>query len=68
MATNPEVDHYVRQHYGFTVKSCWIAHVKELNGILVPPAWNRAGKERQVPCPPAKRAPIESALRHFGMI
>jgi len=50
------------------VKDCYIAHVKELNGIPVPRAWNRQGDERLVKCPPSKKAPIEKALRHFGVL
>lgn len=28
-ATNKEIEDYVKKKYGFTVKTCWIAHVKE---------------------------------------
>ena len=68
MATYEEIDGYVRRHSGFAPKSCWIAHVKELNGLPVSRAWNRAGRGRVVPCPPDKRRAIEQAFRHFGMI
>lgn len=60
-----DISEYVRRHFGFVPKGCWIAHVKELNGFDVPWAPNRAGKRRQVPCPPDKRPAIERAFRHF---
>jgi hypothetical protein len=68
MATYPEIDRYVRRTAGFSVKPCWIADVKELNGLPVRRAWNRARHERQVPCPPDKRPAIERAFQHFGII
>lgn len=55
-------------NHGFAPKPCWIAHCKELNGIPVRRVWNRAGDERQVPCPPGKRQAIEDAFRHFGLL
>jgi hypothetical protein len=42
MATIEEIQDYVRTRYGFVPKSCWIADVKEQNGLPVRPAWNRA--------------------------
>ena len=35
MATYRQIQEYVKQEYGCTVKTCWIAHVKELNGLEV---------------------------------
>jgi len=68
MATYDEIIRRVRQQDGFVPKTCWIAHVKELNNIPVGRAWNRAGRGRMVPCPDDKRSAIERAFRHFGMI
>jgi hypothetical protein len=68
MASYAEVQEYVQQRHGFVPKTCWIAHVKELNGLPVQRAWNRAGRGRVVPCPPEKRRPIEDAFRHFRMM
>jgi hypothetical protein len=68
MATYDEIVERVRQRDGFVPKTCWIAHVKELNGLPVGRAWNRAGHSRVVPCPNDKRPAIERAFRHFGMI
>lgn len=68
MATYKQIQLYVRQKYGFTPKTCWIAHVKELSGLPVQPAPNRQGEERVEPCPPEKRAAIRDAMRHYGML
>jgi hypothetical protein len=67
MATYEEIQDYVRERHGYTPKTCWIAHVKELNGLVVRKAPNRAGA-RVYPCPPAHQAEITEALRHFGML
>ena len=68
MATYPEIQSWVKAKYGFVPKDCWIAHCKELAGIPVRRAPNRIGEGRAVPCPEAKRHPIERAFRHFKMI
>lgn len=68
MATYLEITQWVKRHYGFHPKSCWIAHCKELNGLRTERAWNRRNESREVPCPHSKRVAIESAFRHFAMI
>lgn len=69
MATYREIQEYVRDKYGHCVKTCWIAHVKELNGLPLRAAHNRKSADsREVPCPDEKRPEIEDAMRHFGMI
>ncbi len=68
MATYKEIQKYVKQRFGFEPKTCWVAHVKELNGLRTRPVWNRAGRNREIPCPPEKRPAIGAALRHFGLI
>ncbi|MBC8492748.1 MAG: hypothetical protein H8D43_03100 [Chloroflexi bacterium] len=69
MATYKQIQDYVKERHGCTVKTCWIAHVKELNGLKLHRAPNReAGDKRKNPCPPSKRLLIEEAMRHYGMI
>jgi len=68
MGTYDDIAKYVEGHHRFVPKSCWIAHVKELNDLPVRRAWNRSGRGRQVPCPPEKWVAIEQAFRHFGLI
>ncbi len=68
VATYPQILEYVRARYGRSVKTCWIAHVKELNGLPVGRAPNRtAGNTRPNPCPDWARPIIEEAMQHFGM-
>lgn len=68
MATYKRIQDWVKQNYGFTPKTCWIAHVKEMSGLPVRKAPNRRDAERVYLCPPEKVEPIRAALRHFGMI
>lgn len=67
-ATYKEIQEWVKQHYGFVPKTCWIAHVKKLSGLTMRKAPNRKGEERVYPCPTEKIEPIRTALRHFGMV
>ena len=63
------VQQKVKEEAGFIPKTCWIAHVLELNGKRLRPAHNRKDQNtRQVPCPPGKRMPIERALRELKRI
>ena len=63
MVTYREIENYIKDNYnGMYVKSCWIAHVKEMNGIA------NANDERSNPCPNDKVEVIEDAFRNFGMI
>lgn len=69
MATYKEISNYVHEKFGYTPKTCWIAHVKELCGVPISPAPNRISPtERARPCPEEKRPQIEAALRNFGII
>lgn len=67
MATYAEIEAWVKKNYGWTPKTCWIAHCKELNSLPVRRSHKRKG-ERMVPCPEGKRVAIGAAFRHFGMI
>lgn len=69
MTTYRQIQEYVKQQYHCTVKTCWIAHIKELNGLEVRVAPNRISKQvRKHPCPDDKRVLIEKALKHFGVL
>jgi hypothetical protein len=65
MATYRDIQIFVRHRYGVVAQSCWIAHVKELNGL---PLKRRCANERVKPCPPQWRAAIEEAIRYFGWL
>ena len=69
LATYKQIQEYVKRKYDFVPKSCWIAHVKEMNELKPRVSARRYDpKKRQVPCPQNKVKPIEDAMRHFGMI
>jgi hypothetical protein len=63
-----EIQAYVRARHGFTPKTGWIAHVKEMNGLSLRPTHNRGTDARVTACPPERQPAIEEALRHFGMV
>ncbi len=69
MATYREIQADVRKRHGFTVKTCWIAHVKELNGLKPRIAPNRRSvTTREEPCPPEMRSVIEGSMQRLGML
>ncbi len=68
MATYKEIQNWVREHYGWTPKTCWIAHCKELYGLERRDAPNRHGNARKHPCPSRKQNSIGRAFRYFKML
>ena len=51
LATYVEIQDRVRLRYGMMVKTCWIADVKELNGLPLCTAWDsRSLERRENPC------------------
>ena len=64
--TYKQIQKEVMDRFDINIETCWIAHVKELNGIPVRRAWNRQGKERKNPCPDAIRPFIEKVMRGQG--
>jgi hypothetical protein len=69
MATYGEIIDRVRQPDGFVAQTCWIAEVKASHGLTRGEAPNRISSRTKVkPCPPHRRAAIERALVHFGMV
>lgn len=69
MATYRQIQNDIRARYGTVVKTCWIAHVKELNGLPRRTASNRRSRNvREVLCPVSMRPAIEESFRRFGMI
>ena len=67
MATYKQIQGYVKHKYGYTPKTCWIAHAKELSGLLVKRSHRRSG-ERVYPCPADKLGDIQDAFRYFRMM
>lgn len=68
MATYKAVQEDVRKRHGRAVKTCWIAHVKELNGLSPRIAPNRVSADRKFPCPDDVRPLIEDSMRRLGML
>jgi len=69
MATYKDIQNWIKENYGFVVKTCWIAHVKEICGLPVGTVPNRRNKTKRInPCPPNKVIPITQALKFLGMI
>lgn len=69
MATYKDVQDDIKRRHGRTVKTCWIAHVKELTGLQPRKAANRiSAAKRKVPCPPEFRPIIESSMRRLGLL
>ncbi len=58
---------WIELKYGIVVKTCYIAHVKELCGIQTRNVWNRCG-DRIYTCPEDYVHMIKDAFRHFGLI
>jgi len=69
MASYKDIRQYVKEHYNKNVKTCWIAHVKEIVGLKPSIAPNRISPEfRKCPCPDLYIEKIKEALKHFNMI
>lgn len=66
-ATYLEIQKYVKTKYGKVVKSCWIAHAKEICGLNPTKSHRRIGA-RVYPCPDEKLVWIKDAFKHFKMI
>jgi hypothetical protein len=69
MATYKDIQGYVKNKYGISVKTCWIAHAKEILGLYPKIASNRYDRNsRTNPCPAEKLPLITNAFKYFGMI
>ena len=69
MATYAKIQKYVKERFSYSVKTCWIADMKEQCGIPVRKANNRTySDKRENPCPDDKKPAIIEAFKHFGML
>ena len=69
MATYYQIQEYIKKKYGYSVKTCWIADVKEQCGLNPRIAPNREViSKRKHPCPDEKIKSIKDAFKEFGMI
>jgi hypothetical protein len=65
--TYSDIQKYVKNKYGKVVKTCWIAHAKEICGLNPKRSHRRMGN-RVYLCPDDKLEWIKDAFRHFNMI
>ena len=63
-ATDQEIQKWVVRKHGFLPHRDWIAHCKELCGLIT--ATPEHGDSQQ--CPPNKQPAIKQAFRHFGLL
>ncbi len=69
MTTYRAIQDDIKRRHGRTVKTCWIAHVKELNGLSPRIAPNRLSPvKRKNPCPQNLRPIIEDSMRYLGVL
>ncbi|WP_416826278.1 hypothetical protein [Ectobacillus polymachus] len=69
MATYKQIQEYIKQKYGYSPKTCWIAHMKEVCGLKLRMSTNRISPDsRAYPCPPEKQNDIKETFRYFRMI
>lgn len=69
MATYREIEEYIKKQHGFTVKPCWIAHMKEICGLPVKKSHNREKPDvRKHECPENKQEVIREAFEYFKML
>jgi hypothetical protein len=58
MATYKEIQDYVEKKHGCSVKTCWIAHVKELEGLPLREAPNRESEDYRTNPFPENKKPL----------
>ena len=69
IATYSQIKNYVKERYGYTPRSTWIAHAKEIYGLNPKAAaTRRSTNERINPCPQDKQDDLRQAFEHFEMI
>lgn len=69
IVTYREIQTQTKQRFGFTPKTCWIAHLKSEHGLTRGVSPNRIHPdERKHPCPDHRRAELTSILVALGVI
>ena len=68
-ATYREIKAWVKEQYGLSVSSLYIAQVKDKCGFEKRENFNLGAEGHRVPtCPPEKEEAIMGAFRHFNML
>jgi hypothetical protein len=69
MTTYKEIQKHIKDHYGYTAKSCWIAHMKEVCGLNPKMSSRRYSPDsRAHPCPEPKQNDLKETFKYFNMI
>jgi len=68
MATYKEIQEYVKHRYGYVIKTCWIADMKEKCGLNPRRSHRRISDQRKYPCPHDKEKAVRKAFKYFGML
>lgn len=69
MATYKAIQEYIKDKYNCSIKTCWIADMKEQCGIVTRTAPNRISESKRVyPCPMIHKEKILDAFCKFGMV
>ncbi len=69
MATYKEIQEYVKNNYKVSIKTCWIADIKEKYNLITKTAPNRISQSKRMhPCPIKHQAKIEEAFKYYKMI
>lgn len=64
--TYPDIQQYVKEKYNESVKTCHIAHAKQILGYDVKPAHNRVNEqERKYPCPEEFVEYVKEAIEYY---
>jgi len=69
MVTYKNIQDDVKGSHNISIKTCWIAHVKELNDLPLRKASNRISEnDRKYECPEEVKPIIEASMRKLGML
>lgn len=62
LTTYQQIITYMKQKYGYTAQTCWIAHMKEICGLIP------KNPSRVKPCPTSKQNDFIETFKYFNMI
>lgn len=69
LATYKQIQEHIKKEYGYSAKSCWIAHMKDICGLKPKMSSRRHSPNSRVhPCPESKQNDIRETFKYFNMI
>ena len=69
LATYTQIKNWIKEQYGVSVSSLYVAQMKDKMGLEKRENYNTGAEGHRVPkCPPEKEEMILEAFKHFGMI